>query len=92
MEFKDYYKVMGVMVTLHDLGLAARFCDRLVLLNEGRLLAEGSPQQVLSPEHLADGFHIDALRGEGDGRPWLVPWRVLPEPDPPATTSSQQKI
>lgn len=69
---------MGVMVTLHDLGLAARFCDRLVLLNNGRLLAEGPPQQVLSPERLAEGFHIDALSGERDGRPWLVPWRVLP--------------
>jgi len=83
---------MGVMVTLHDLGLAARFCDRLVLLKQGRLLTAGPPRQVLSPRYLADGFHIDALSGELDGRPWLVPWRVLPEPETLAEVTLPQEI
>lgn len=37
----------GVLVALHDLGLAARYCDRLLLLADGRLRAAGSPAQVL---------------------------------------------
>jgi iron complex transport system ATP-binding protein len=83
---------MGVMVTLHDLGLAARYCDRLVLLKNGRLLTAGSPQDVLSPRYLADGFHIDALSGERDGRPWLVPWRGLPDPKTPPTPTLPPEI
>lgn len=37
-----------VMAALHDLNLAAKFCDRLVLVCDGRILADGTPQQVLS--------------------------------------------
>jgi iron complex transport system ATP-binding protein len=58
---------LGVLAVLHDLTLAARYCDRLVLLQEGRLLAEGRVEQVLTPAHLAavygvDGYY-DAERG-----------------------------
>ncbi|MNF17022.1 Hemin import ATP-binding protein HmuV [compost metagenome] len=41
---------------LHDLNLAARYCDRLWLLEHGRLCAEGTPVQVLSEERIADVF------------------------------------
>lgn len=51
---------LGVLVALHDLTLAARFCDRLLLLDGGRLLAEGSPEQVLTADHLAQSFQIAA--------------------------------
>lgn len=37
----------AALVALHDLGLAARYCDRLLLLAQGRLVAAGSPAQVL---------------------------------------------
>jgi iron complex transport system ATP-binding protein len=50
----------AVLVTLHDLGLAARSCDRLIVLDHGRLAAEGPPAAALSPEVLAKVF---ALRG-----------------------------
>lgn len=52
----------GVLVTLHDLALAERWCDRLLLLDGGRLLADGAPAQVLTPELLRDVFHV--RRGE----------------------------
>jgi iron complex transport system ATP-binding protein len=51
----------AVAVTLHDLGLAARACQRLVVLRDGRVMAEGSPKAVLTPDLLAQVFH---LRGE----------------------------
>ena len=44
----------GRVVVLHDLGLAARFCSRLVLLAEGRILADGPPRDVLTEANLAD--------------------------------------
>ena len=49
----------AVVVTLHELTLAARFCDRLVALKGGRIVAEGAPEVVLSPECLRDTFGLD---------------------------------
>ncbi len=51
---------LGVLIAIHDLSLAARFCDRLILLHEGRILAEGSPESVLTPLHLARAFGVTA--------------------------------
>ena len=44
----------GVIVAMHDLGLAARWCDRLLLLQAGRLVADGSPEAVLTAARLAE--------------------------------------
>jgi iron complex transport system ATP-binding protein len=49
----------AVVATLHDLTLAARFCDRLVALRAGRIVAEGAPEAVLSPDCLKDIFGLD---------------------------------
>ncbi|MDB5441089.1 MAG: FepC-type transporter protein [Caulobacteraceae bacterium] len=58
----------AVVVTLHDLGLAARACDRLIVLTHGRVAAEGPPHQALSSKVLAEVFHLDGrLVESGDG-------------------------
>ena len=49
-----------VIAVLHDLTMAARYCDRLLLLNEGRLVADGTPAEVLTPENLASVYGISA--------------------------------
>ncbi|BFM13110.1 ABC transporter ATP-binding protein [Simiduia litorea] len=49
-----------VIAALHDLSLAARFCDRILLLHEGRLVADGTPEQVLTEKNLADVYRIKA--------------------------------
>jgi iron complex transport system ATP-binding protein len=67
---------MGVVVTLHDLTLAARFCDRLVLLDHGCAMADGTPQQVLTDTHLLRVFGIEAHRTWADGGVFLVPVRA----------------
>ena len=41
---------LTAVAAIHDLNMASRFCDRLVLLQEGRVLAEGAPEEVLTPE------------------------------------------
>ena len=51
----------GAVVILHDLSLAARFCDRLVILKEGRKIAEGTPWDVLTPANLRAGFGVEGL-------------------------------
>ncbi|QDY71687.1 ABC transporter ATP-binding protein [Qingshengfaniella alkalisoli] len=49
----------AVVVSMHDLGLAARFCSRLLLIDHGRLVADGVPEAVMTPENLRSVFHID---------------------------------
>lgn len=49
-----------VIASMHDLGLAARYCTRLIVLWRGGVAADGPPEIVLSPELLADVFHIRA--------------------------------
>lgn len=49
----------GLVAVLHDLGLAAHFFPRLVLLAEGRVVADGAPAQVLSDERIREVFGVD---------------------------------
>ena len=51
---------LTAIAAIHDLNMAARYCDRLVLLFEGRVLAEGPPDQVLTPEAMARAFGVEA--------------------------------
>ncbi len=50
----------AALVSLHDLGLAARFCDRLILMDRGQKIAEGPPEDVLTEDHLRRVFGITA--------------------------------
>ncbi len=50
----------AVLAALHDLSLAARFCSRLVLLHQGKVVAEGSPIDVLTAENLQQVYGISA--------------------------------
>jgi iron complex transport system ATP-binding protein len=61
----------AVVVVLHDLALAYRFSDRVVLLSNGRKIADGTPGDVLTDANLAAHFAITARRGDG----YIVPWQ-----------------
>ncbi len=50
----------GILVSLHELGLAARHCTRLVLMHHGRIVADGSPSEVLTEDNLATVFGLRA--------------------------------
>ena len=58
-EFAD--RGAAVLVILHDLNLAARYCDRLLLLEGGRPVALDTPEQVLRPEPLKAVFGLEVL-------------------------------
>ena len=49
---------LTVIAAIHDLNLAARYCDRLVLLSEGRVVTEGPPEEVLAPETIESTFGV----------------------------------
>jgi iron complex transport system ATP-binding protein len=70
----------GALVVSHDLGLAARICDRLVILGAGTVLAEGTASEVLTPALLATAFDVRAdVLTAPDGSPVVVP-RVAGDP------------
>jgi ABC-type cobalamin/Fe3+-siderophores transport system ATPase subunit len=50
----------AVIAALHDLSLAARFCSRLILMHHGKIIAEGQPVDVLTPDNLAQVYGIKA--------------------------------
>jgi iron complex transport system ATP-binding protein len=60
---------------VHDLTLAAQYCDRLAMLSEGRLVALGSPQEVLSPQVLASVYRtqVSVFPHPLTGRPVVTP-------------------
>lgn len=66
-----------VIVALHDLSLAARFCHRVVLLKAGTLLAAGPARDVISPERLAAAFDVKATIGEVAGVPVVLALETL---------------
>jgi iron complex transport system ATP-binding protein len=62
-----------VVAVTHDLNLAASYAPRLVLMNEGRICADGAPAEVLDQETMGRIFHVQvAVHHRPSGRPWLL--------------------
>jgi iron complex transport system ATP-binding protein len=62
----------AVVVTLHDLSLAARYCDRVLVLERGRLAADAAPREALRPEVLRRAFGLQGGWIETDAGPVLA--------------------
>ncbi|MDK7716935.1 ABC transporter ATP-binding protein, partial [Aerococcus urinae] len=52
---------LTVFTSLHDLNLAARFCDRLILLNQGSIVLNGPTEEVLTSPQLSQVFKVDIV-------------------------------
>jgi iron complex transport system ATP-binding protein len=66
-----------VIVVTHDLGLAARFADAVLVLSEGRLVSQGAPSEALSEQVMGDVFRISAYRAEYRREAVIVPWAEI---------------
>jgi iron complex transport system ATP-binding protein len=63
----------AVVAILHDLNLAIRFADRLIVLNGGKLAADGPRADIITRETIRDVFEIDAVVQQADGVPYVLP-------------------
>jgi iron complex transport system ATP-binding protein len=80
---------IGALAALHDLNQAAEYCDHLILMREGRILAQGTPEDVLLPTYLRAAYNAEAQIGRNPvtGRPMLFALKPVREttPDLPNT-------
>ena len=66
-----------VVVVTHDIGLAARYADRVLVLRSGELVCDGAPGDVFEAATLAGVFRIEAFRAFHEGQSVLVPWAAM---------------
>ena len=69
---------LTILLVSHDLNLASQYCDRLVLLKEGQIFAEGTPAEVLVENTLRAVYEVDVTVhiNENTGRPFVLPRRL----------------
>lgn len=65
---------LAVVVVSHDINLAARHCDRLVLMHGGGVAADGVPAEVLTPASIGEAYGVDVeiLTDPSTGRPFVI--------------------
>ena len=66
-----------VIVVLHDLVLASRFCDRLIVLVNGRLVGDGAPMDVLGNAEIRRFYGVTGHYGHHDGEAFVLPWKPV---------------
>ena len=84
---------LTLLVTTHDLQFAWQVCDRVVLLQEGRVIADGATEETLTPEHLHSlyGVHVDRMR-HPDGTVSLVPTSLVGDRGPRASSPGPTRL
>lgn len=65
-------KGVSACAIIHDLDLAMRFCDRIVMMCDGRIAATGTPVEVLTPENIKTVYGVDAVIEHSYGRDRVI--------------------
>ena len=83
---------MGILAVIHDLTLAASYCDRIALLNGGRIVAVGSPEHVLTSDTVTRvyGNRVSVFAHPRSGSPVIVP-SILEAEDRKPTDNQQEQ-
>jgi iron complex transport system ATP-binding protein len=75
---RDYARPDRIVIAvLHDLGLAARFCSRVLLMESGALVADGPPAAALSADSIRAHYRVEPFMAVHDDEAVIVPWRAL---------------
>lgn len=65
---------LTIVAALHDINIAARYCDRILLLHAGHLIEAGAPVEVLTPATLATVYGVSIWQGrDAEGSPFYAP-------------------
>jgi len=72
-------QVSSMVVAVHDLNLAYRYADAVVVFNRGKMAAYGKPGDVLTPECIRSVYGVDSFAVENEHGKFIVPFRALPK-------------
>jgi len=70
-------KKISAIMAIHDLNLASRYADRIVMLNGGTIIDAGNPSSVLTPENIKQVYGVEAVVRNESERPFIVPIRPV---------------
>ncbi|GBC63478.1 iron ABC transporter ATP-binding protein [Desulfonema ishimotonii] len=68
---------VAAMLAMHDLNLASRFSDTIVMMHNGRIVCSGNPHQVLTVENIRSVYGVEAVVQQADGHPHILPTRPV---------------
>jgi iron complex transport system ATP-binding protein len=89
LDIKHQLEVMGIIKTIvkeksisaimaiHDLNLAARYADRIVMMNSGTIVSAGDPVSVLTRDNIKRVYGVDATVNYNSGKPYIIPLRPI---------------
>jgi iron complex transport system ATP-binding protein len=70
-------KKISAIMAMHDLNLASRFSDKIIMLKEGQVYAVGEPASVLTPENIKSVYGVETILNSDSGKPYIVPLRPV---------------
>jgi iron complex transport system ATP-binding protein len=62
----------AVVAVLHDLNLAVRFADRIIVLRRGQIVTDGTPTDTITDRMIADVFDVETSIGTESGQPYVL--------------------
>jgi iron complex transport system ATP-binding protein len=85
---------MTIVMVLHDLNQAARFSDRMIALCQGRVVAEGTPHEVIAPVLLAEVFGVlaDVMNDPRSGAPLCMPYATINQVNRDTGSAQQRPV
>ena len=70
-------KGIAAIMAIHDLNLASRYADRIIMMNSGKIFAAGDPVSVLTSDNIKWVYGVEAEVNNNNGRPYIVPIRPI---------------
>ena len=70
----------SMIIAVHDLNLAYRYADIVLVLSHGRMVGYGKPDLVLTPECIRDVYGVDSFLVENEWGKFILPFRARPPP------------
>lgn len=68
---------VSALMAMHDLNLASRFSDRIVLLKKGEVYDAGDPKSVITSENIKSVYGVEATVDDNNSRPYVIPLKAI---------------
>lgn len=66
-------KLLSAIIAIHDLNLASRYSDRIIMMKRGKIVSAGDPSSVLTAENIASVYGVETVVRKQSGTPYIIP-------------------